>query len=141
VPADPAALFTALLATLGEDPGAASLLPLTRRLHAVSVIGTVFQLAYDPEELLADEVRALQQPDTVTALREAFARVAPDCTLVLKRWIASVSDDQRAARRRATEDERQRVEALPFVREVCAAVGGQVIDVRVPGPDPRRGER
>ena len=82
-------------------------------------------------------------PETMNVLRECFARVAsvPESTIVVKRWFASVSEDQRGTRRRPSSEERNRVENLPFVREVCAAVGGQVVDVRVQGPEPRRGER
>jgi len=140
---EPAGLFQALLARLKAHPTGAGLLPLVQRLHPISVIGNVFQVAYDAEELLPEEVRQLQAPETMAVVRECFAAVAPtpESMIVLKRWIASVSEDQRGLRRRATPEERARVESLPFVRMACAAVGGQVIDVRVPGPEPRRGER
>ena len=39
-----------------------------------------------------------------------------------------------------TAEERARVEAMPFVQAVCTAIGGRVIDVRMPGPESRRGE-
>lgn len=143
VETDPVRLFQALLAQLEQDPAGAALLPLLKRLRPVSVIGNVFQIAYDPEELLGDEIRRVQLPETMGVLRAGYARVAatPESTIVVKRWIASVSGEQRGTRRRPSAEERSRVENLPFVREVCAAVGGQVVDVRVQGPEPRRGER
>jgi hypothetical protein len=139
---EPARLFEALLAELGRNAPGAALLPLAKRLQPVSVLGTVFQIAYDAEGLGAAEVRTLQAPETLAVLRACFARIAPvpEATLVLKRWLASVSDDQRSARRRGTAEDRQRIANLPFVREVCAAVGGQVVDVRLPGNEPRRAE-
>jgi hypothetical protein len=141
--ADPARLFQALLSELEQHATGAALVPLCKRLRPVSIIGSVFQVAYDPEELAADEIRRVQAPETMKVVRECFARVAPtpESAIVVKRWIASVSGDQRGVRRRPSSEERTRVENLPFVREVCAAVGGQVVDVRVPGPEPRRGER
>jgi len=137
---EPARLFEALLAELGREARGVALLPLAKRLQPVSVIGNVFQVAYDADGLLPQEVRSLQAPETQAVLRACFARVAPvpEGTLVLKRWIASVSDEQRAARRRGTPEDRQRIAGLPFVRDVCAAVGGQVVDVRVSGSEPRR---
>jgi hypothetical protein len=139
---DPPRLFQALLAELERDPAGAPLLPLLSRLRPVSIIGNVFQVAYDPEELPGDEIRRVQMPETMNVLRECYARVAatPESAIVVKRWIASVSEEQRGARRRPSSEERSRVESLPFVREVCAAVGGHVVDVRVQGSEPRRGE-
>ena len=139
----PTRLFQALLGQLEQDPVGVALLPLLRRLRPVSIIGNVFQVAYDAEELSGDEIRRVQMPETMNVLRECFARVAatPESTIVVKRWIASVSEEQRGARRRPSAEERSRVENLPFVREVCATVGGQVVDVRVQGLEPRRGER
>ena len=132
---DPVRLFQALLVQLEQDPAGAAVLPLIRRLRPVSVIGNVFQVAYDPEDLLGEEVRRLQSPETMDLVRACYARVAstPEGTIVVKRWIASVSGEQRGTRRRPSAEERSRVENLPFVREVCTVLGGRVVDVRVQG--------
>ncbi|NLF18347.1 MAG: DNA polymerase III subunit gamma/tau [Lentisphaerae bacterium] len=138
----PASLFEALLGQLEAHKAGSPLLDLVRRLTPVSLIGTVFQVAYDVQALQPDEVRRLQAPETMAVLRECYAAVAPtpEGTLVLKRWIASLSDEHRDQRHRATAEERARVEAMPFVQAVCTAIGGRVIDVRMPGPESRRGE-
>ena len=130
---DLAALFAEILDQLDGHPAGANLLPLIRQLRPVSLIGNVLQLAYDPDDMPVHDISRMLQPETLDVVQECFALVAPnpESRVVIKRWLVSVSDGQRQQRRRATQEEIERVAEHPFVRLVCERVGGSVVDARI----------
>ncbi len=127
----PGQLWQRLLAEIATRPGGKLIHPLLETLQPVSLINHALAVAYH-DDFPGESLDLIQQPENLTLIQDCFRRIYPesDATVIIKRYLESVSDESLKQRPKSTPEIRQRVEASEFVRRVCDAFGGTVIDVR-----------
>ncbi len=128
---DVRAVYQAVLRYLSQT-GNDQLQKYMQALWPVSIDDEVFQLAYD-DSMPAEHLTFLQQADVTGEIEAAVAAVMPGegrPQLLLKRWIESVSKEDRNPLAVVTPEMRDNIKKQPFVQKVCELFNGQVVDVR-----------
>jgi len=128
---NPAELWHKVIQEVEKTPGKHQLKIYMQELKPVSFRDGVLQVAYD-EDVPEEHQHLLLEPDSMTVLQKCFRRVSPvpNGRLLLKRWIESVSRDERTPRFESSPEIKERVGANPFVRRVCELFDATVVDVR-----------
>jgi hypothetical protein len=121
-----------LLAAMAESEEGRALVPLVEALKPTSCRGLTLQLGYD-EAISAEDLVRLTAKETERLLQQAMQAAfnTGQARVLVRRWLAGLSDDQRPGLRPANEEEHQRTRARPLVQQVLDLFGGEVIDVRV----------
>ena len=124
-------LWHRLVEEVGKVPGKHQLKSYLQELKPVSFLHGVLHAGID-EDVPEEHAEVLQSAETARVLATCFAQISPvpDGKVLVKRWIASVSDAERRPAKVSSPEVRERVEKNEFVRRVCGLFDGEVIDVR-----------
>jgi hypothetical protein len=121
-----------LLATLEKTEEGRALVPLVEQLKPTACRGMVLQLGYD-ESVSAEDLARLRGKDTERLLQQCMQEAfdSGNAKVLVRRWLAGLSDDQKPGMRLATVEEELQVRNRPLVQQVLELFGGDVIDVRI----------
>ncbi len=129
--ADPVKLWHELIQEVDNVPGKHQLKLYMQEFKPVSCLRGVLHVAYD-EDVPAEHVAKLQEPDTVRILQKCYSRISPvpGGKVLLKRWIETVSNGVQKRRLQSSPELREKLEQNPFVRDVCQLFDASIVDVR-----------
>ncbi|MDX9979557.1 MAG: DNA polymerase III subunit gamma/tau, partial [Lentisphaeria bacterium] len=121
-----------LLDSLAKSEMGQGMLPLVEALKATSCRGMVLQLGYD-EAVSAADLTKLLSKDTQMLLRDALRDALGNdkANVLIRRWLAGLSDEQKPGLRPANEREEQEARSNPLVQQTLKLFGGELIDLRV----------
>ena len=131
IPETAADALHAIIAATNSDLHLRPLKPYLQELKPVSLDGATLEIAYD-DEFPEEHVKHLQSPQNWRRIEALVQRVLRDenARVLLKRWIDSVSSEERRRAQKASPEVRAQVESNTFVKQVCDLFGGHVVEVR-----------
>ena len=131
IPSEPADILHALIAESAKDVHLRPLKTYLQELKAVSFEQNTLELAYD-DEFPEEHVKTLQRHANWSRIEHLAQRILSDdgVSVLLKRWIDSVSADQRRRPQPVSAEVRTQIENNPFVKHVCDLFDGRIVEVR-----------